>query len=95
MLKLVSIIDSYKKILAHSIDTNKVKLKKGKIISKDDIAMLKDSGKEKIYIFDKSPYQIDENRASLKLSKFIISNNIRINKPVMVELIYFLKKMDY
>ena len=82
MLKLVLIVDSYKKILAHSIDTNKVKLKKGKIISKDDIAMLKGSGKEKIYIFDKSPYQIDENKAALNLSKFIISNNIRINKPI-------------
>mgnify|MGYP007000080291 CR=1 len=76
-------IDSYKKILAHSIDTNQVKLKKGKIISKEDIRLLKDSGKEKIYIFDKSPYQIDENKASYKISKFIINNNnIRINKPV-------------
>ena len=82
MLKLVLIIDSYKKILAHGINTNKVKLKKGKIISKKDIKLLKDSGKEKIYIFDKSPNQIDENKAALNLSKFIISNNIKINKPI-------------
>lgn len=92
MLKLVLIINSYKKILAHSIDTNKVKLKKGKILSREDINLLKDGGLEKIYIFDKSPHQIDENEASFRLSKFIISNNIRINKPVNGRTDLFAKK---
>ncbi len=82
MLKLVLIDNSYKKILAHSIDINNVKLKKGKIISKFDIKLLKDSGKQKIYIFDKLPNQIDENKASFHISKHIIDNNIRINKPI-------------
>ena len=92
MLKFILINDSYKKILAHSIDTKKGKLKKGKIISKEDIKLLKANGKEKIYIFDKSTNQIDENKASLKLSKFIISNNIKINKPVNGRADLFAKK---
>ena len=36
MLKLVSINNSYKKILAHSININGTKISKGKIIEKQD-----------------------------------------------------------
>ena len=41
MLKLVLINKSYKKKLAHSINLNNIKLAKGKIISKQDISLLK------------------------------------------------------
>ena len=53
MLKLVSINNSYKKILAHSIIINGKKLNKGKIIEKSDIKLLNNIGKKKIYIFEK------------------------------------------
>ena len=39
MLKLVSINNSYKKILAHSININGKKISKGKIIEKSDIKL--------------------------------------------------------
>ena len=47
MLKLVSINNSYKKILAHSIIINGKKLNKGKIIEKSDIKLLNNIGKKK------------------------------------------------
>ena len=58
MLKLVSINNSYKKILAHSIIINGKKLNKGKIIEKSDIKLLNIIGKKKIYIFEKTPDHI-------------------------------------
>ena len=63
MLKLVSINNSYKKILAHSISINGNKLNKGKIIEKNDIKLLNNIGKKKIYIFEKTPEHIGENKA--------------------------------
>ena len=47
MLKLVSINNSYKKILAHSININGKKISKGKIIEKSDIKLLNNFGKKK------------------------------------------------
>ena len=52
MLKLVSINNSYKKILAHGISFNGKKLNKGKMIEKSDIKLLNNIGKKKIYIFE-------------------------------------------
>ena len=49
MLKLVSINNSYKKILAHSIIINGKKLNKGKIIEKSDIKLLNNIGKKNLY----------------------------------------------
>ena len=51
MLKLVSIDNSYKKILAHSISINGNKLNKGKIIEKNDIKLLNNIGKKKCLYF--------------------------------------------
>ena len=82
MLKLVSINNSYKKILAHSIIINGKKLNKGKIIEKSDIKLLNNIGKKKIYIFEKTPEHIGENKAAFQISKHIIGKNITINNPV-------------
>ena len=51
MLKLVSINNSYKKILAHSVIINGKKLNKGKIIEKSDIKLLNNIGKKKDLYF--------------------------------------------
>ena len=51
MLKLVSINNSYKKILAHSININGKKINKGKIIQKSDIKLLSNFGKKKNLYF--------------------------------------------
>ena len=75
-------INSYKKILAHSISINGNKLNKGKIIEKSDIKLLGNFGKKKIYIFEKTPEHIGENKASIQISKHIIGKNITINNPV-------------
>ena len=82
MLKLVSINNSYKKILAHSININGNKISKGKIIEKSDIKLLNNFGKKKIYIFEKTPEHISEDKASFQISKHIIGKNITINNPV-------------
>ena len=82
MLKLVSINNSYKKILAHSININGKKISKGKIIEKSDIKLLSDIGKKKIYIFEKTSEHISEDKASFQISKHIIGKNIIINDPV-------------
>ena len=82
MLKLVSINNSYKKILAHSININGNKISKGKIIEKSDIKLLNNFGKKKIYIFDKTPEHISEDKASFQISKHIIGKNIINNDPV-------------
>ena len=58
MLKLVSINNSYKKILAHSININGTKISKGKIIEKSDIKLFNNIGKKKIYIFEKTAEHI-------------------------------------
>ena len=67
MLKLVSINNSYKKILAHSININGKKISKGKIIEKSDIKLLNNFGKKKIYIFEKTPEHISEDKASFQI----------------------------
>ncbi len=82
MLKLVSINNSYRKILAHSININGTKLNKGKVIEKSDIKLLNNFGTKEIYVFEKTPQHIDENKASLYISNHIIGKNIVINKPV-------------
>ena len=82
MLKLVSIGNSYKKILAHSIILNGTKLDKGKIIDRSDIELLNSFGKKEIYIFEKTPEHVGENKASFEISKHIIGKNIKINRPV-------------
>ena len=82
MLKLVSINNSYKKILAHGININGIKISKGKIIKKRDIKVLNNFGKKKIYIFEKTPEHISEDKASFQISKHIIGKNITINNPV-------------
>ena len=78
MLKLVSIDNSYKKILAHSISINGNKLNKCKIIEKSDIKLLNNIGKKNVYIFEKTPEHIGEDKASLQISKHIIGKNIII-----------------
>ncbi len=82
MLKLVLINNSYKKILAHSININGTKLNKGKIIDKGDIKLLNNYGRKQIYIFEKTPEHISENKASFQISKHITGKNILINNPV-------------
>ena len=82
MLKLVSINNSFRKILAHTIKVNGTKLNKGKIIKKSDIKLLNDFGKKEIYIFEKTLQHIDENKASFQVSNYIINKNIAINRPV-------------
>ena len=82
MLKLVSINNSYKKILAHSISINGTKISKGKIIGRSDIKLLNSFGKKEIYVFEKTPEHIAENKASFQISKHIIGKNITINNPV-------------
>ena len=82
MLKLVTINNSYKKILAHSISINGSKISKGKIIGRNDIKLLKSLGKKEIYIFEKTPEHIAENKASFQISKHIIGKNISINNPI-------------
>ena len=82
MFKLVSIDNSYRKILAHSMSINGKKLNKGKIIEKSDIKLLDNIWKKKIYIFEKTPNHIGENKASIQISKHIIGKNITINNPV-------------
>ena len=82
MFKLVSINNSFKKILAHSIKVNGTKLNKGKIIKKSDIKLLNDYGKKEIYIFEKTPQHIHEDKASFQVSNYIIDKNIVINSPV-------------
>ena len=82
MLKLILANKSYKKILAHSININGVKLKKGKIINKSDIQLFNDYGKKEVYVFEKNSQHIDENKASFYISNQIIGKNITINKPV-------------
>ena len=82
MLKLVSIDKSYKKILAHSINKNGLKINKGKIISNQDIDLLKINKIEKIYVFEISSEDVNENKASIEISKKIVSNNVKFNKPI-------------
>ena len=78
MLKLVSIYNSYKKILAHSININGSKISKGKIIEKSDIKLLNNFGKKKIYIFEKTSEHISEDKASFQISKHIFMAKIEI-----------------
>ncbi len=82
MLRYILIKNALNKILAHSIETPEKKIRKGKVLIKEDINLIQNIGLEKIYVFDANNNYIAENKASKNISKLIIGKNIKIEKAV-------------
>ena len=52
MFRNVIIEKAYNKILAHSLKVSGKKIKKGKVLNKEDIDLMKNLGLKEIYVFD-------------------------------------------
>jgi molybdenum cofactor synthesis domain-containing protein len=88
MAKIVKVEDAVGEVLLHDItkvDGEKFKgriFKKGHIIRKEDIEVLKSVGKEHIYIFEIRADEIHENDAAKILSKALAGDNTYLSKEV-------------
>jgi molybdenum cofactor synthesis domain-containing protein len=88
MAKIVKVEDAVGEVLLHDItkvDGDKFKgriFKKGHIIRKEDIEVLKSVGKEHIYIFEIRADEIHENDAAKILSKALAGDNTYLSKEV-------------
>ena len=82
MLKLLTLKESLKYKLAHSININGKKLRKGKKLSKDDVEILTKAGIKKIYVFKALINDIEENSAANKLAKFLAGKNVMCKKAI-------------
>ena len=82
MLKLLLLNKSLNYILAHSIIADGKKIRKGTMLSKKDLAVLKKAGFKKIYVFKKSLNDIEENDAANKIAKYLSDNNVICKKAV-------------
>ena len=82
MLKLLPLNKSLKYILAHSIIADGKKIRKGTILSKKDLAVLKKVGFKEIYVFKTSLNDIKENDAANKIARYLSDGNVVCKKAV-------------
>lgn len=57
------------------------RFKKGYIIEKNDISVLKDMGKENIYIIDLEPGDLHEDEAAMRISKAVCGRGFNLSDP--------------
>ena len=82
MFRNVIIEKAYNKILAHSLKVSGKKIKKGKVLNKEDIDLMKNLGLKEIYVFDNNNNYISENEASKNIAKLIRGKNVKLEKVV-------------
>ena len=66
-------------LLIHSVFLKDGRIRKGKIIDKDDISLMKRSGIEKVYVGEFEEDDISENSASSLIAKAIATNQFSIS----------------
>ena len=66
-------------LLIHSVFLKDGRIRKGKIIDKDDISLMKKSGIEKVYVGEFGEDDISENSASSLIAKAIATNEFSIS----------------
>ena len=74
--KKVFIKDALNKILAHSINLKNSKIKKGKVLDVNDLALLKENSINKIYIAILEENDLPENKVAENVTKKIVSKEI-------------------
>ena len=72
-------IESEGYLLFHSVFVKKGRLRKGKIISADDIEAIVEAGIKEIYVGEIESNEIDENNASRVIAQAISSNNFSLS----------------
>lgn len=87
MLKVVAVEDSVGMVLGHDItrivpgECKGPAFKKGHVITAQDIALLKDLGKEHIYTLNLGPDQVHENDAALRIARAAAGEGLRLGDP--------------
>lgn len=74
--KKVFIKDAFNKILAHSINSKELKIKKGKILDSNDIDLLKENSINKVYVAVLEKNDLHENKVAENITKKIVSKEI-------------------
>jgi len=65
--------------LAHSVKSGSVSFKKGRMLSKADVAALTAAGKQRIWAARLDPGDVHEDEAATRLASALVSENIRAN----------------
>ena len=80
-------------LLIHSVFLKDGRIRKGKIIDKDDISLMKRSGIEKVYVGEFEEDDISENSASSLIAKAIATNQFSISPTLSGKQILHLLRM--
>ncbi len=86
-IKKISVEKAVGKVAAHDMtqiipdEFKGVRFKKGDIIKEEDISILKDMGKENIYVLELDDNHLHEDEAAKVMADYFISENIRLSEP--------------
>lgn len=86
-MKKVKVEESIGMILGHDLtrivpgEFKGAAFKKGHIIKAEDIEILKNMGKDNIYIFELGENQIHENEAAIRMARSAAGDNIKLSNP--------------
>lgn len=68
-------------VLAHSVATDTGRLRKGRVLSAQDIATLKTAGLSEVIVARLEDGDVDENTAALRLAQAVTGSGLRLSKP--------------
>ena len=73
------------KILGHNIagKDGRRALRKGRVLTADDISLLHDLGRETIYVAELAPDDVEENTAAHRVARAAMGAGIRLAGPVV------------
>lgn len=68
-------------VLAHSVAVEGGRLRKGRVLSSEDIAALQGMGLAEVIVAQLEPGDVDENTAALRLAEAVAGPGLRLSKP--------------
>ena len=77
----VSLVDAEGGILAHSLHLGGLSLKKGRRLSDDDLASLREAGVETVTVAGPEAGDVDEDAAAARIAEALADENIRAERP--------------
>ena len=86
-IKKISVDDSIGQVVAHDMtqiipgEYKGARFKKGHIIKEEDISVLKDMGKENIYVLNLDKDTLHEDEAASRMASIFKSDNIKLEDP--------------
>lgn len=78
----IAVDEAIGQILGHNITNAEGRraLRKGKLLTAEDIALLKRLGRQKVYTANPDPEDIDENMAAARIAQAVAGENIRLSQ---------------